>query len=459
MTISWTYEQVLALSPDEGSTKRGKALATVSKWPMLGAMEQAVWGECKGSGKKPYRTIIDLSEPAFRCSCPSRKFPCKHALGLFLLLVEGAAFEDTVLPDWGAEWIEKRSQKQSDQTAEKEGAKKQAADPTAQTKRQAKRAANVAAGLNDLEQWMHDMVRQGLVSVADKPYSFWDGMAARMVDAQAPGIANRVKALGNICHSGEGWPERLLKALGELHLLVQGYQQLEQLEPALKEEVLKQIGFPQKKESLIDRAEQDDPLVVSVEDTWLVLGKVVTKEDALKVQRVWLQGVKTNQKALVLSFAHGRRQPLDVSLVPGFSLDASLVFYPGAGQNGKGHRAVVATRTEAEAFGKDCSDWIGVGFETVEEAIAQYTTALSQNPWIEQFPMVLSQALLRHHNNVWHLQDSKGELLPIAPQFSQGWALLAMGGGRPLSVFGEWNGRCFLPLSVWSENKFMVLGE
>ena len=47
----------------------------------------------------------------------------------------------------------------------------------------------------------------------------------------------------------------------------------------------------------------------------------------------------------------------------------------------------------------------------------------------------------------------------IAPQFSQGWALLAMGGGRPLSVFGEWNGRCFLPLSVWSENKFMVLGE
>ncbi|MEM6434049.1 MAG: SWIM zinc finger family protein, partial [Cyanobacteria bacterium P01_D01_bin.115] len=75
MSVMWTSEQVLSLSPDANSAKRGKSLATVSQWPLLGRSEQAVWGECQGSGKTPYRTQIDLSEPAFRCSCPSRKFP------------------------------------------------------------------------------------------------------------------------------------------------------------------------------------------------------------------------------------------------------------------------------------------------------------------------------------------------------------------------------------------------
>ena len=37
----------------------------------------------------PYRTVADLAGPASKCTCPSRKFPCKHALGL--MLVETAA--------------------------------------------------------------------------------------------------------------------------------------------------------------------------------------------------------------------------------------------------------------------------------------------------------------------------------------------------------------------------------
>ena len=40
----------------------------------------------QGSAASPYQTGIDLSEPAFQCTCPSHKFPCKHGLGLFLLL-------------------------------------------------------------------------------------------------------------------------------------------------------------------------------------------------------------------------------------------------------------------------------------------------------------------------------------------------------------------------------------
>lgn len=84
MSTIWTPDTILALAPDAKSAKSGRDLATLRKWVTLGCHEQAVWGECQGSAESPYQTQIDLAEPAFHCSCPSRKFPCKHALGLFL---------------------------------------------------------------------------------------------------------------------------------------------------------------------------------------------------------------------------------------------------------------------------------------------------------------------------------------------------------------------------------------
>nr|WP_279163542.1 SWIM zinc finger family protein [Rhodococcus erythropolis] len=33
--------------------------------------------------------MVDLRGPAYKCSCPSRKFPCKHALGLLVEWSEG----------------------------------------------------------------------------------------------------------------------------------------------------------------------------------------------------------------------------------------------------------------------------------------------------------------------------------------------------------------------------------
>jgi hypothetical protein len=40
------------------------------------------------------------------------------------------------------------------------------------------------------------------------------------------------------------------------------------------------------------------------------------------------------------------------------------------------------------------------------------------------------------------------------PGFSAGWRLLALGGGTPLTVFGEWNGEEFWPLGAWTAGRF-----
>lgn len=59
--IPLTADAVVALSPDDASTKAARGLVAPAKWPMLGASDAAVWGECQGSGSKPYQTQVDVS--------------------------------------------------------------------------------------------------------------------------------------------------------------------------------------------------------------------------------------------------------------------------------------------------------------------------------------------------------------------------------------------------------------
>src|SRR5262249_14325325 len=156
----------------------------------------------------PYQTQIDLTEPAFRCSCPSRKFPCKHGLGLFLLLAtQPAAFKEKRPPDWVVEWVAsraKRAQQRVEKQEKVEGGEK-TVDAAAQAKRAASRDAKVTTGLQELEVWLRDIARGGLAAVQSQPPKFWERTVARLVDAQAPGVARLVREMAGIPASGEGW--------------------------------------------------------------------------------------------------------------------------------------------------------------------------------------------------------------------------------------------------------------
>ena len=149
--VDWTADRVVAIAPDSASAKNGKSLATLNKWDNLGKDQQIIWGECKGSGKDPYRTQVDLSEPAFRCSCPSRKFPCKHGLGLlFLMVSQPTILTNGTPPDWVADWIAsraKREEKQKQKLSEPE----KIVDPEAQAKRANARLNKVKAGVQELQ--------------------------------------------------------------------------------------------------------------------------------------------------------------------------------------------------------------------------------------------------------------------------------------------------------------------
>ncbi|HZA03001.1 MAG TPA: SWIM zinc finger family protein, partial [Propionibacteriaceae bacterium] len=97
-----------------------------------------------------------------------------------------------------------------------------------ETERHAGRAERVAAGLNELDQWLRDQVRTGIAELGRGGYGPLDRMAARMVDAQAPGVAGMLRGLpGEL--AGEDWPARLLEQLGALHLLIAAHRWIEEL--------------------------------------------------------------------------------------------------------------------------------------------------------------------------------------------------------------------------------------
>ena len=103
VTERWDRARVLALAPDASAQRAARALAGGPSWLAAGAGPELLWGECRGSASAPYRTVVDLSGPAYRCSCPSRRFPCKHALALLLLWADGAVPPDAgEPPGWAA---------------------------------------------------------------------------------------------------------------------------------------------------------------------------------------------------------------------------------------------------------------------------------------------------------------------------------------------------------------------
>jgi hypothetical protein len=441
--MNYSPEQIIALAPDAASAKAGRSLATASKWQNVGQNERALWGECQGSGTKPYQTVIDLNEPAFKCSCPSRKFPCKHGLGLFLLIADHEPPANAAPPAWAAEWLAKRDQQTQRKT---DAAQKAAEEPDEATlarrasqkaKRTLDREAKVVAGLKELELWLRDLLRHGLASSQTRSIDYWEQMAARLIDAQAPGIARRIRDLARLPHSGDGWTEQLLAQLSSLFLLLKAFERVERLSPATQADVRTAIGWSLKEDEL-----PEENLVAG---EWLVLGQRTSGEESLRVRRTWLWG--ENTAALVLEFA-ALGQHFASDLFPGTRVEAELVFYP----RNYPLRAVIKKRLNTTRPSNEMP-----GYETSDRLLMTYADVLALNPWIEAIPAPLQTVVPVRRGERWFARDTSGRLLSLRCEPIAGWKLLALSGGNPITIFGEWNGRSLLPVSAHADGRHVDL--
>lgn len=428
----WTADQVRALAPDAGSLTATRKLA--GRWRETGAYEHAVWGLCQGSGAKPYQTIVDLSGPAYKCSCPSRKFPCKHALSLLLTWSAGDVPAATAPADFAAEWLRGRAAKAT------APAKKTAKSTDPATVEQ--RRTRVTAGLTELATWLTDQVRTGLAQ-ADRSYTAFETVAARMVDAQVPGVAAALRRLPLTVAAGADWPEALLREFGRLHLLVTAHTALDTLPAPLAASVRGHLGYPVQAETV--RAEP------AVRDTWLVLATRTSEEERLHTRRTWLYGRASHRWALLLE--HSFNTPNFTNEVPvlGHEVDAEVHFYPGSAplrvQWGERHGVPRPFTT------------VPAPEHTIGAALRGFAGALGADPWLRSWPAVIDAVTPVPGASGWQLVEADGTALALHPG-DRPWRLAALSGGHPVTVVGEQTAHGFDVLAVLADGSVHdVAGE
>jgi hypothetical protein len=262
-------------------------------------------------------------------------------------------------------------------------------------------------------------------------------MAARLVDAQAPGLARLVRELAYLPYSGNTqWPERMLIVLGRLQLLLDGWRRIETFEPDLQAELRMQVGIAESRENVLANP--------PVRDTWSVLGRRLLVDERFVMQRTWLWGESTRRWALVLEFSGGM-QPMPQQFQAGTRFEGDLCFY----------RGTLPLRAISRDQPTVCGSVANAPAESIRDGLLGYARALASNPWIERFPFVLRAVTPRGTDNRWLIQDGNQQWLPMAG--AHGWRLLAISGGRPIDLIAEWDGFALHPLAAMTDGAFVAL--
>jgi hypothetical protein len=429
-----TRDQVLAMAPDAAAAKAGLSQAGASRWSGCGHDERAVWGECQGSGKVPYLTQAALDDGAAKCSCPSRKFPCKHALGLMLRYADGAVPAASA-PDRVTGWLAARAERAARPARPERGKRDEAADPQAAARRAASRDAKVDAGVQEMRRWLADLARGGLGAAQPQPWEWWDAQARRMIDAQARGLAGQIRRMAAIAATAghrADWPERLTDQVGSAHLLCEGWLRRDALPAATGQALRVRLGYNVAAEDVTASGER-------VSDRWAVLGHRVGDDQNLRSLQQWLYGERTGLVVTFLAFAAGA-QPLAPGLPPGCRTEATLAVYPGT----RPARVLILERQgRSESLGPLPAepDW--------DAALNRAAECLSADPWADVIPLAV-RGLTVLPGEPWLLRDAAGRAMPVAATPAVRWSLLALSGGRPVDVAGEWDGFAFRPQAAAS---------
>ncbi len=447
--MNWTDEKIAALSPNDSTERRGKMLANSSKWNYLATNYEAIWGECKGSGSQPYFVQINLSGPQFKCNCPVRKPPCKHILGLFFLYAKSSAvFKYQSPPNLVGNWLEKHTAAANEVVKTSSNLIKtdEALEKTrlAKEKRWNQRLVLMANGIDELELWLSDIVRQGIANTDAQNASFWNQAAAKMVDAKLPKLSSYLKETYQLILQENDWTELVVARLGELYLWVEAFKKRELLSPSLQDELYNALGKTVKKADVLTNSP-------STKDNWLVMGKKEGVDiEGGNYRRVWLQGQESIENALLLDYSFGNAG-FDEQYTVGDLLKGKLAYY----SSNYPQRAVFDSFEPADLSAKVRAR----AFSNINGMLKAYSQAIAKNPWLPQFPAAIADVstFMNNHNQL-KIKDIQDNILPIGHlEEATIWKILAISGGHPIGLFGEWDGLSFEPLSLFSSTGVIQL--
>jgi hypothetical protein len=305
-----------------------------------------------------------------------------------------------------------------------------------------KRLDQMRAGLDELEHWLLDTLRQGIAVLEQQPYSFWKEISARLVDAKLGAIGKRLKNLPTIIGVDERWPELVLSELATYFLHIRALKKMEELPLNIQQDLLSFAGVNIKKDSLIQNEEP-------VKDTWMIIGQIEGVEDSLNFRRTWLLGLETRRFAMILDFAFGNN-PYPTDYKRGSVFEGSIIFYP----SNSPMRAIIQDKKILNRTLKKI-----LGFDQFKSFLDFYSNSLAANPWQSLFPCSLTKVLPVMKKEQLFLIDQNQKIIPSYISSENTWLILAASGGQAIEVFGEWTGTELIPLSFTINQRYISLSN
>src|SRR5262245_32779161 len=201
--ITINHEYIEAAAPNAEAAKNGRGLVLKNKFISLNSSaDQTLWfGQCQGSGKSPYLCSADFAvpeKPVYRCTCPSRQFPCKHSLGLMFAFVEGKKFTSAEAPEELAAKREKAAARVEKRKTDEEKPHK------VNTAALAKKIKAQLEGVDLLEKLTQDVVRLGVGNMNAKTARELEEQAKQLGNAYLPGAQTALRHYTKLFYSDEG---------------------------------------------------------------------------------------------------------------------------------------------------------------------------------------------------------------------------------------------------------------
>jgi len=446
-----TVQAVEAIAPDQASLKAAAKLMKPSKWPVMAEDPNGtlMWAECQGSGANPYRVTADKSDLGYKCTCPSRKFPCKHALALMWFKADNnVPFQSAVPPEWVLEWVGRRRATSNDVTKKTPSTEKNlssairvetdtAPDPKAEARKLAaakKRAETtekaMIAATFELDQWIEDQLRTGLSGLLENLTEQCRKIAARLVDGKASSLAGRLDEMPSriLAHPAEMRAEIVISELGKLVLITQSFR----ANPKTAH-LRRLIGPTETRQQVIDA-----PDALRLQSKWELIGEqVITRRDGLVAHYTWLLNLEDNPQcfALLLDFFPASAGKRGGAANIGEQFEAELIFYADPSPL----RAVLGSR------GADIEPpqpWP----DTTQTPLSTFRDRLHAAPWTLNAPLLLPAGRIVKDETGRQWWRGGNESLPLSTPLDA----LALGMNLSSSV-GIWNGHGLTLLASQSD--------
>ncbi len=209
-----TEQSVLLVAPNPAAAENGRKLSRKGSFSAHHKTSDGTlyWAECAGSGKTPYRVSADFTSPeapVCRCSCPSRQFPCKHALGLLFEMLDGKPFETAEIP----QDIAGKRARQAARTARKESAPSGPKKPNAAA--QKKKLDKQLAGLDMAEKMVSELLVAGVGTLAGSSAQSYDKLAKDLGSSYLTGLQTAFSRIALAVRTVQKNPDQTQAAYSE----------------------------------------------------------------------------------------------------------------------------------------------------------------------------------------------------------------------------------------------------